>query len=148
MSMGGGGGGQQSPMERMQMAMLAGVTDPAALEAISRGMTPMSYENYRQGKTIVGSAFPDVQKYGKQMLDLADGGLMSMGLARLKDVKVKTTPGMTERIAGRYGAAMPTNPQVLSTSLSDASTQVGGSNTARYGLENAQSKLRLQGLQL
>lgn len=153
MSMGGGGGASESPADRMRAAYMAGITDPQALEAIGRGMTPMSYENFRQGKTLVTSAFPDIQKYGREMAGLAGGGLLTAGMKQLNEANrgISQVPGMMDRMAARYG--MDSTKQhspggYLDTSMQDVGAKIGTNNQAKTGLVNAMRGLRLQGIQV
>lgn len=153
MGMGGGGGAAQSPEDRARAAMAAGITDPKALQAIAGGMTPMSYENFRQGKVLVNSALPDVTKYGREMSGLASGGLMVAGLKQLDAAKNSTAqvPGITNRMAARYGldASQEHGPGGnLDTSVADTSARVATNNQARTGLVGAMQGLRFQGIQV
>lgn len=153
MALGGGGGAAQSPTDRAMAAFAAGIKDPKELQAIAGGMTPMSYENFRQGKVLTDSALPDVAKYGKEMTGLAGGGLMLAGMKQLDAAKNSTAsvPGITNRMAARYGldAAKEHGPDgLLDTSVQDAASRVAANNQARTGLVNAMQGLRFQGIQV
>lgn len=153
MGMGGGGGAAQSPTDRAKAAYAAGIKDPKELQAIGQGMTPMSYENYQEGKSLLKNSFPDVQKYGGIMANLGSGGLMVRGLNQLVEAQKDTSglaAGITNRTASRYGldpnsASAQDN---LDTSVSDVGAQIGADNQARAGLVGAMQALRLQGIQV
>lgn len=152
MGMGGGGGAAQSPTDRAKAALAMGITDPKELTAISQGMTPMSYENFRQGKVLVDSALPDVSKYGKEMSGLAGGGLYFAGMKQLDAAKNSTAqvPGITNRMAARYGLDAANEHGFngnLDTSVQDAASKVATNNQVRTGLAGAMQGLRFQGIQ-
>lgn len=153
MGMGGGGGAAQSPESRAQAAYAAGIKDPKELQAIGQGMTPMSYENFRQGQQLFKSTFPDVQLYGRNMSNLAGGGLMTAGLKQLASAQADTAglaSGITNRTAARYGVD-PNSPEAqdnLDTSVADVASQVGVTNQARSGLTAAMRNIRFGGIQV
>lgn len=153
MSMGGGGGAAQSPMDRAMAAYGAGITDMNELKAISQGMTPMSYENYMEGKQLVDSSLPDVKRYGKTMATLAGGGLLLSGMKQLNQmnkVPMQGT-GIANRMAARYGIDASQEHGVngnLDTSVSDASAKVAANNQMRTGLVNAMRGMRFSGIQV
>lgn len=154
----GGGGGSESPMDRVNAAMAAGITDRGMLEGIYNGMTPMSYTNYMNAKNLaIGGkgqppgAFSDVKKYGLQMADMAKGGLLVRGLKDFQTAsKVSATvPGAVERMAARYGVDASKEQGIggkLNTINQDTASRVGLGNQVRRGLVDAQYGLRFGGI--
>jgi len=97
MGMSGGGGGAASPSleERGQMYLMAnpGASRADAYKAAQSGLSPLQYDNYTIGRKMVQGdpklgdpgARVDVKRYGLQMSNLAQGGLMVRGLGQLRD---------------------------------------------------------------
>ena len=165
MGMGGGGGGAASPSleERGQMYLMAnpGASRADAYKAAQSGLSPLQYDNYLIGQKMVQGdkklgdpgARLDVKRYGLQMSDLAQGGLMVRGLGQLKDVldAPSLAPGIQTRMASRMGVmASPVQQAAMDqqAALSQASARVGLTNQTRRGLANAQRDMRFGGINI
>jgi len=117
MGMSGGGGGAASPSleERGQMYLMAnpGASRADAYKAAQSGLSPLQYDNYTIGRKMVQGdpklgdpgARVDVKRYGLQMSNLAQGGLMVRGLGQLRDTldAPSLAPGIQTRMASRSG---------------------------------------------
>lgn len=156
MGMGGNTGATQSPTDRASAAYAAGIKDPNELYAISRGLTPMTYTNYNNARQLalgnrkVGDpgAYYDVNKYGMQMANLANGGLTVRAgkeLASIPDTNA-ITQGAMERTAARFGVDPSSGD--LDTSVTDAAAKVAADNSARDYIARTQMGLRLGGIQV
>lgn len=162
MGMGGGGGGAASPSleERGQMYLMAnpGASRADAYKAAQSGLSPLQYDNYSIGQKMVqgdGKNDPgarrDVKRYGLQMSNLAQGGLMVRGLGQLRDTldAPSLAPGIQNRMASRMGVMASPEQQAAmdqQAALSQASTRVGLTNQTRMGLANAQRDMRFGGI--
>lgn len=163
MGMGGGGGGAAAPSleERGQMYLMAhpGASYGEAYKAAQSGLSPLQYDNYTIGeKMVLGDksvgdpgAKRDVKRYGLQMSNLAQGGLMVRGLGQLRESldAPSLAPGIQSRMASRFGVqASPEQQAAMNqqAALMQASNRVGMTNQARMGLANAQSDMRFGGI--
>lgn len=163
MGMGGGGGGAVVPTMEQKM-MSARIMNPQASggelwDAATSGLSGMQYENYRIGQQMVQGngkdpgAMRDVKRYGLQMRDLAQGGLMVRGLGQLNQVldAPSLAPGIQNRMSGRFGVQATPEQQAAmdqQAALTQASTKVGLSNQVRTGLANAQRDMRFGGINI
>lgn len=160
MAMGGGSGAAAPTMEQKMMA--ARIMNPSASggelwDAASSGLTGMQYENYRIGQQMVRGngkdpgAMADVKRYGLQMRDLAQGGLMARGMGQLNQAlnAPDLAPGIQNRMASRFGVqATPEQQAAMNqqAALAQASNRVGLANQTRTGLANAQRDMRFGGI--
>lgn len=163
MSMGGGGGGaagQPSLEERGYWFQQANPewSQGQAWDAAMSQMNPMQYENWSIGKQMVRGtrndpgAIPDIKRYGLQMSNLAQGGLMVRGMDQLR--QVYEAPDLSGGIQARMGARMglaPTMEQQAAmnqqAALANTSSKVGLTNAVRANITNAQRDMRFGGLQ-
>lgn len=160
MGMGGSGGAAQPSIEQRYLATYAANpgASPAELEAsVNSGLTGMQYANYSIGQQIVKGdgknpgAMRDVKRYGMQMRDLAQGGLMVRGLGQVRQAldAPNLAPGIQQRMGSRYGVQATPEQQAAmqqQSALTQASNRVGMTNMARAGLANAQRDIRFQGI--
>lgn len=160
MGMGGGGGAAAPSMEQKMMAariMNPGASGGELWDAASSGLSGMQYENYRIGQQMVRGngkdpgAMADVKRYGLQMRDMAQGGLMVRGMGQLNQAlnAPNLAPGIQNRMASRFGVqATPEQQAAMNqqAALAQASNRVGLSNQVRSGLANAQRDMRFGGI--
>ena len=163
MGMGGSGGGATGPSleERGQMYLMShpGATYEEAYKAAQSGLSPLQYDNYSIGQKMVQGdkklgdpgARRDVKRYGLQMSNLAQGGLMVRGLGQLRDVLDSPSlgPGIQDRMASRFGVqATPEQQSAMAqqAAMSQTSNKVMLTNQARMGLANAQRDMRFGGI--
>jgi len=143
----------------MYMMTNPGASRADAYKAAQSGLSPLQYDNFTigqkmvQGDTALGDpgARRDVKRYGLQMRDLAQGGLMVRGLGQLNQVldAPSLAPGIQNRMSGRFGVQATPEQQAAmdqQAALTQASTKVGLSNQVRTGLANAQRDMRFGGI--
>lgn len=165
MAMGGGGGGgaaSPSPEERYYWYSQANPnwSKGESYDAAMSNMMPMQYENWRIGQQMVRGtrqdpgAIQDLKRYGMQMSNLAQGGLMVRGMGAGGQFQQamnapNLAPGIQARMAGRMGVTATPEQQAAMNqqqALTQASTRVGLANQTRLGLANAQRDMRFGGL--
>lgn len=164
MAMGGGGGGGGAGMPTTQEKMFwFSQANPEwsqgqVYDAAMSNMNPMQYENWNIGKQMVygnkndPGAIPDIKRYGMQMSNLAQGGLMVRGMDQLRQVNAapNLAPGIQNRMASRFGVqATPEQQAAMNqqAALTQASSKVGLANQVRTGITNVQRDMRFGGLQ-
>lgn len=160
MGMGGGGGAQgPSPEQRgyYYQQLNPGASQGEAWNFAMSNLSPLQYEQSQIGKQMVygtgkdPGAMQDVKRYGLQMSNLAQGGLMVRGMGQLRDTlnAPSLAPGMQARMAGRMGVTATPEQQAAMNqqqALTQASTRVGLANQTRLGLANAQRDMRFGGI--
>ena len=123
------------------------------------GLSPLQQRNYNIGKDMVRGnakyddpgAMADVRKYGMQMSNLAQGGLLARGMGQLNQAMntPNLAPGIQARMAGRMGVAPTPEEQAAmqqQAALTNVSANVGLANQTRTGLVNAQRDMRFGGV--
>ncbi|MEY2680526.1 MAG: hypothetical protein RL661_757, partial [Pseudomonadota bacterium] len=124
------------------------------------GMSPLQYDLSEISRKMVQGdgtrngdpgARVDVKRYGLEMGQLAQGGLMTRGMAQLREVNEapNLVPGIQSRMAGRMGVSPNQEQQAAmqqQAALTQASHKVGLANQTRMGLAEAQRNLRFGGI--
>ncbi len=161
MGMGGGAGAQAPSLEeraRFFMQANPGASRSQIYDMARSGLSPMQYENYSIGQKMVRGdgkndpgAMADVRRYGMQMSNLAQGGLLARGMGQLNQAlnTPAMAPGLQARMGARMGVAMTPEQQAAmeqQAALQQASTRVGLTNQTRQGLVNAQRDMRFGGI--
>ena len=149
MAMGGGGGAAPpaglSPMQQSNFdigqQMMAEAT-PGAHAAFSR---------YLMSEKRFNEALQQQRGFDDQQADMARGGLMTLGMARVNKglSGPNLAPGIQSRTLGRMGVQMTPEAEAAMAqeqALADASSRVGIKNQARFGLASAQRDMRFSGL--
>ena len=136
MSLGGGGG----------------AAPPAGLSPMQRATFDASREMVFGGNGTQGG-FYAARKYGKQFQNLAQGGLLNLGLMQAQQGLNLSAigPGMMARNAQRYGLAPDATAQqdaAQQAAMTDAAARVAVDSQARLGLNAAMQDMRFGGLQL
>ena len=123
------------------------------------GLSPLQQTNFNLAKQMVRGnaayndpgAMADVRRYGMQMSNLAQGGLLNRGMNQLNQAMntPDLAPGIQARMAGRMGAVADPEQQAAmdqQAALMNTSNRVGLTNQTRTGLVNAQRDMRFGGI--
>jgi hypothetical protein len=146
-----GGGGGAAPPKGLSPLQQGNFDIGQQMIAETTPMANAAFSRYMASEKLFDQALQKQRGFANRQADFARGGLMLAGLKQVDQALdgPNLAPGIQSRSLGRMGVTMdPAAREAFDQqqALTDASTEVGVKNQARFGLANAQREMRFAGI--